>query len=153
MAKIPFDIKYRPQIESGKYKVFAYEHEKQEARIVCWDNKGEYPIVALIDNEPEKFDKYGRVPGGNRGEEFSLFIVTPEELTEFERTLKSGTNIYVEQGRRMEDWDAKADAKDLMEIARKELQREIDAEKKEDLRTEYEKCRADALKDLPDGCW
>ena len=42
-----FDIKYRPQIESGEYKVFAHEHEEQEVRIVCWDNKGEYPIVAL----------------------------------------------------------------------------------------------------------
>lgn len=74
-----FDIKYKPQIESGEYKVFACEHETQEARIICWDNKGDYPIIALVDNEPEKFDKYGRVPGGNRGKEFNLFIVTPEE--------------------------------------------------------------------------
>ena len=82
--KIPFDIKFRPQIESGEYKVFA--HEGQEARIVCWDNKGEYPIVALVDNEPEKYDIHGRVPGGNRGGEFSLFIVTPEEeMTPFEK--------------------------------------------------------------------
>lgn len=92
MARIPFDIKYRPQIESGEYKVFAHEHEEQEARIVCWDNKGEYPIVALVDNEPEKFDKYGRVPGGNLAGEFSLFIVTPEEeeeLSEFESNVRT----------------------------------------------------------------
>lgn len=86
--KIPFDIKFRPQIESGEYKVFAHEHNEQEVRIVCWDNKGEYPIVALIDNEPKKFDKQGRVSGGNRGGEFSLFIVTPEpELSEFENSI------------------------------------------------------------------
>ena len=90
MAKIPFSIDYRPQIESGEYKVFAHEHEEQEARIVCWDNKGEYPIVALVDNEPEKFDKYGRVPGGNRGGEFSLFIVTPEEeMSEWQRFISA----------------------------------------------------------------
>lgn len=88
--KIKFDMKYRPQIESGEYKVFALEHEEQEARIVCWDNKGDYPIIALVDNEPEKFDKHGRIPGGNRGGEFSLFIITPEpELSEDERIRKA----------------------------------------------------------------
>ena len=38
-------------------------------------------------------------------------------LREFEQCLKSGTNIYVEQGRHMEDWDAKEDAKELLNIA------------------------------------
>lgn len=42
-------------------------------------------------------------------------------LTEFEQCLKSGTNIYVEQGRHMEDWDAKSDAKELLEIARRTI--------------------------------
>lgn len=42
-------------------------------------------------------------------------------LTEFEQFLKSGTNIYVEQGRHMEDWDAKTDAKELLDIARKQF--------------------------------
>lgn len=43
------------------------------------------------------------------------------ELTDFEQCLKSGTNFYVEQGRHMEDWDAKQDAKELLEIARKTI--------------------------------
>lgn len=44
-----------------------------------------------------------------------------DALTEFEQCLKSGTNIYVEQGRRMEDRDAKEDAKELLEIARRTI--------------------------------
>ena len=46
------------------------------------------------------------------------------ELTEFEKCLKSGTNIYVEQGRHMEDWDAREDAKELIAIARQQVIRE-----------------------------
>ena len=49
------------------------------------------------------------------------------KISEFEQCLKSGTNTYVEQGRHMEDVDAKADAKDLLEIARKQIVQEIDA--------------------------
>ena len=44
-----FNIKYRPQIEAGEYKVrTAYG---QPARIVCWDARTPFdqPIVALIE--------------------------------------------------------------------------------------------------------
>lgn len=117
MAKIQFDIKYRDKIESGEYKVVAHEHEEQDARIVCWDNKGEYPIVALIDNEPEKFDKHGRVPGGNRGGEFSLFIVTPEpELSEFEKAVDA---IY--ESCNVKELRVKDKAAELLDLAKKEL--------------------------------
>ena len=47
--------------------------------------------------------------------------VLEDKLTEFEQCLKSGTNIYVEQGRRMEDWDAREDAKELIAIARQQV--------------------------------
>ena len=46
--KIPFDIKYRPQIESGKYAVFTDCGEPVE--IVKWDCKGNCPILAVIDD-------------------------------------------------------------------------------------------------------
>lgn len=51
---IPFNIKYRPQIESGEYKVRTASGKP--ARIVCWDMKTELgdPILALItDGERE----------------------------------------------------------------------------------------------------
>ena len=46
MAKIPFDIKYRPQIESGEYKVET--GDKKRVRIICWNRKvNDSPVVAL----------------------------------------------------------------------------------------------------------
>lgn len=44
MAKIPFDIKYKPQIESGEYKV--YHSNGNTVRILAWDLPGDYPIAA-----------------------------------------------------------------------------------------------------------
>ena len=48
---IPFNIKYRPQIESGEYKVRTASG--RPARIVCWDMKTALgdPILALITDE------------------------------------------------------------------------------------------------------
>lgn len=54
---IPFNIKYRPQIESGEYKVRTASGKP--ARIVCWDFKTQLgdPILALIQ-EPKGEDFY-----------------------------------------------------------------------------------------------
>ena len=72
-----------------------------------------------------------------------------QKLTEFEQCLKSTTNVYVEQGRHMEDWDAREDAKELLEIAHKQIL----AERKQAVEELMERCKeqgkADALKDLP----
>ena len=45
---IPFNIKYRPQIESGEYKVRT--SSGNPARVVCWDYKSQFeePIYVLI---------------------------------------------------------------------------------------------------------
>ena len=45
---IPFNIKYRPQIESGEYKVRTASGNP--ARVVCWDYKSQFeePIYVLI---------------------------------------------------------------------------------------------------------
>jgi len=44
-----FNIKYRPEIESGKYKVRT--SGGRSVRIVCWDAKSEFnePVVALVN--------------------------------------------------------------------------------------------------------
>ena len=44
--KIKFDIKYRPQIECGKYKVV--NQEGTPVTIERWDLKGNYPILAIL---------------------------------------------------------------------------------------------------------
>ena len=95
--KIPFDIKFRPQIESGEYKVVT--GDDRPVRIISWDKKvygGIYEIVALVptsQGDTETVQLY--CPDGNLiasylNEKFKLFILTPEpELTEFEATLLS----------------------------------------------------------------
>ena len=47
---IPFDIKYRPEIESGEMKV--QTRDGREVRIVCWDATDvTFPIMGYIKNE------------------------------------------------------------------------------------------------------
>ena len=70
-------------------------------------------------------------------------------LTEFEQDLKSTVNVYVEKGWHMEDWDAREDAKELLEVAHKQIL----AERKQAVEELMERCKeqgkAEALKDLP----
>ena len=91
MAKIPFDIKYRPQIESGEYKVET--RDGSPARVLCWDANSYTPIVFLVTEHDylDDKDKEYVYSCNNFGRAFSidgprdLFIITPEEeLTEFE---------------------------------------------------------------------
>jgi len=50
MKKIPFDIKFRPEIEAGKYKVVTEYGEP--VRIICWDSKyhTDLPVIALVND-------------------------------------------------------------------------------------------------------
>lgn len=91
--KKKFDIKYRPQIESGEYKVVT--RDDHPVRICCWDEEEDYPIVALVKDYNEKSDycypmmcdKSG--VSATKGNEKELFVLTPEpELTEFEKACK-----------------------------------------------------------------
>lgn len=89
--KIPFDIKYRPQIESGEYKVET--RNGSPVRIICWDAKGCRPIIALIHSETDAEEEVtlqlctnGKFSPDGAGTVYDLFIVTPEpELTDFEQ--------------------------------------------------------------------
>lgn len=84
MAKIPFSIDYRSQIESGEYKVKTRFGEPVE--IVKWDCRGEYPILACIfDGDTDDSAFFSNDGKGMSGSEDVLYIITPEpELTEFE---------------------------------------------------------------------
>ena len=92
MGIIPFNIKYRPQIESGEYKVVISKFARIPARILCWDFKEKYLIVEFKD----EYEKYvgriytadGKISSESLIEGSDLFIITPEEeLTEFEEKL------------------------------------------------------------------
>lgn len=82
---VPFDIKYRKQIESGIYKVFT--RDKQPARIICWDGElyENEQIVAIIDECVETFNINGRYC--DEESDFDLFVEILDddaEYTEFE---------------------------------------------------------------------
>lgn len=98
MAKIPFSIDYRPQIESGEYKVVT--GDDRPVRIISWDKKtygGRTDIVALVptsQGDTETVQLYspdGTLISYSSNEKFKLFIIIPEpELTEFENGIKRG---------------------------------------------------------------
>lgn len=98
MKKIPFNIKYKEQLVSGKYKLET--RCGLPARIVCWDACGDFPIVALVDYSEDAKDEdsdcgeiaynysiYGTL--GGLKDYMDLFIITDEpEFTRFEAKLK-----------------------------------------------------------------
>lgn len=45
--RVPFGIKYRADIDFGKYRVET--RQGFPARIICWDLHDKYPIVAAVD--------------------------------------------------------------------------------------------------------
>ena len=169
--KIPFNIKYRPQIESGEFKVET--RDGKPARIICWDRFAIEPydkcnIVVLVTFGNNSESAYYYYQDGHLWDKsndegdsnLDLFIITPEpELTEFEQEL---VNFFNERNAILPDKDGVYNKHDcyeflhksankLLAIARKEFQPEIDAEiekayKNAD-KVQYEKGRADAMKE------
>lgn len=80
MKRIPFDIKYRPEIESGKYKVET--EDGRAVRIVCFDAPQETnPIYGFI--EGEKYITNWRVDGRLiKGIHPSNLIISTDEVEE-----------------------------------------------------------------------
>ena len=100
MKKVPFDIAYRAEIESEKYKV--QTRDGDAVRIICWDRHATEPydgciLVALVTlrNKSESAYYYysdGHLWDKSNGEgdsQLDLFIITDEpELTEFEQSVR-----------------------------------------------------------------
>lgn len=159
--KIPFDVKYRPQIESGEYKVETRDGDS--VRIVCWDRKGNYPVLGLLLNEESNTEFTLSVSEGGRfiddtvvsGDD--LFLITPEpELTEFERRLAelmySGCDLEgmleVEGEDGVVTSTIKHAAKELLDLALKELENSGQVHCKS-FDAGYDAGMKEALKDLP----
>lgn len=163
--KIPFDIKFRPQIESGEYKVLL--ENGHSGRVLAWDLPGDYPIAIADVDDPcvlvATYDNKGRCGIGKRHN--CLFVITPEpELTEFEKAIKDLV-LAIDEGELCElgvfeeenlgAWAVKK-AAELLDLARKELREELQTH--EDHRdsfmglaisSAYERGKSEALKDLP----
>lgn len=88
--KRDFNIKYQPDIESGRYKVFTKSGLSVD--IVGFEfNRGAYPILAIVHGDPEDYTSWYNYKGeyDYDGElynpERSLVVVTDEpELTEMQ---------------------------------------------------------------------
>ena len=139
MKKIPFDIKYRPQVESGKYKVVT--RIGKPVRIICWDLNGPQPIVGTICEKQmhqdiiQVFDKNGKYWKESDSKSHNdLFIITDEpELTEFEEELRqvivsvlsgetpNGSGGTMSWAVDLSDDDIRKLAPKVMELAKKEI--------------------------------
>ena len=163
--KIPFDIKYRPQIESGEYKV---ETEAgSPAKVMDWEYNnrvcGKCIAIKITEGDGDHgllYTHEGKRASIFQAEEGSdLFIITPEpELSEFENKLRVICEDAVRESqlfpeRTSEDF-AKKHSAELLDLARKELSRQGSIVLPiEDFEKHYveaqEKGRKEALKDLP----
>lgn len=86
--RIPFDIKFRPQIESGEYKVET--DSKEPVTIIKWDLKNEDGNILCY-----YFDSKEEIPYVTSGKD--LFLIIPEpELSEDERIRE--TLIHIVKG-------------------------------------------------------
>lgn len=159
MAKIPFDIKFRPQIESGEYKVITAK--EQPVRIICWDRSTTYwKIIALVlapdgrTENPFTYDVDGKESDGClHNYELDLFIITPEpELSEFEEAV--GAEIFDPPFNEEQIKVIKEESAKLLELAKAELTRQanivLTIEEFEKRHMEAQDAgRKEALKGLP----
>ncbi len=90
MEKIAFDIKYRPQIESGEYRVVTREDRPVEIKI--WDLKGDFPVVGVYYDEKNNRDTAVQVtaegrcsikPNDGYCDDFFILIKDQSPLPEF----------------------------------------------------------------------
>ena len=119
---IPFDIKYRPQVESGEMKVQTMDG--RNVRIVYWDSTEEkFPIMGYISGEfrPDSWMCDGSNFIGRESCNDLVLVTEEPELTKFEDAL---LDFVVHK-----DWcedttyrdNVKMLAPKLLELAKKEL--------------------------------
>jgi len=95
--KTAFNIKFRPEIEAGEFKVVTADG--RPVTIQRWDMKGNYPILACTivkqcnwegdeswdEERPFAYDKDGHAAGTAPADKLELFLISEDpELTEFE---------------------------------------------------------------------
>ena len=130
MTKIPFNIKYRPQIESGEYRVVTREDRPAEIKI--WDLKGDFPVVGVYYDDKNNRDTAVQVTAEGRcsikpGDDYcdDFFIITGKlEPTEFEENfLKIIRDCNDSELRKKYQVYFKEASAILLEVASKQLKR------------------------------
>ena len=142
--RIPFDIKYRQQIESGEYKVETYDG--YPARIICWDSPidKDRPIIAIVfDNQIEQYKADGRYDNDFDTSNYDLFIVTQEpEMSEFEKAVSK----YRPQSDTLET--IQRIAAELLSLARNEFNKQIENDYREIIYGADKRCKADTEQEV-----
>ena len=166
MTKIPFDIKYRPQIESGEYELRTADGA-HSVRIICWDAEGSQRNDDIIGLEKgalgaeniQRYDYTGHlIADSARRNNKDLVIIAKPELTEFEKKVidiivgvETG-EIMPNEGERVKDMAIRY-AADLLSLAKKELTDALQLQFDDDINNAYYKGKADgkaeAFEDLP----
>ena len=126
MTKIPFNIKYRPQIESGEYKVVTRDDRPVEIKI--WDLKGDFPVVGVYFDEKNNRDTAVQVTAEGRcsikpNDDYcdDFFIITSKsDLTEFESAVQE---IFY-KGRKDNIDLLKITSNTLLMVARKQMMKD-----------------------------
>lgn len=157
MKRLNFDIKYRPEIESGKYAV--QTRDGRDVRILCWDADNYLPICAQFHLcagtlVAKYFDSNGIYNGyTDTKNDYDIFILTDEpELSEFEKQfaaiLDSFNGVEIDVSVAVSVY-----APALLDLARKELEPVFEKRLEEAYanqdRVVYEKGKADAMLNLP----
>jgi hypothetical protein len=99
--RIPFNVKYRPQLESGQYKLVCYS-VGYIPTIISWEDKRFPDFPLLVDIRCANSDTHKEFPYTVNGSQYvdgssctDLFIITDKpELTEAELYLKSLIECY-----------------------------------------------------------
>lgn len=162
MAKIPFSIDYKPQIESGEYKVETFSGYPVTIYRWDFDDGTQTPIMGSYVFEDGKEYVGAWNDEGHfdlmSPNDLDLFIVTPEEeLTDLEKAVGYALTDYQLLPR---DKDGIANIHDIKEftkkkaaellvIAKEECKNQIENDYREIIHGAYEKGMENALKDLP----
>ena len=78
--KVPFDIKYKEQIQDGIYKVETANGE--QIRIVCWDAGIELPIIGVTKDGEIRRKHIDGTNEANRDTDFYVIIPDNKEFTD-----------------------------------------------------------------------
>lgn len=91
--KIPFDIKYRPQIESGEYKVV--DGLGNDAKILSFEcDDDTYPILAEVRGTKKKYTLEGRFLTCASCCSSDLVIVINQEKTSWKPSVEQMLTLY-----------------------------------------------------------
>jgi len=136
--KLKFDIKYRRQIESGKYKVVTADDKP--VTIERWDMKGNSPVLASMmvsvcdyegENswEEERAFSYGKEGTCSNmcpsDAKYRLFVETGDDLTEAERMIYDMINDHVYNRDSISEEEVREWMKEnFLPVVRKELEDE-----------------------------